>query len=277
MKKKTAYGLLLWMATLLVAFVILFPVLWIFSSSITPMDQLFTFPVRYFPRQPTLDNYLSLFHAMDIGAMCLNTLMIAVFSILATILMGFLAGYGFARGEFRFKEVAYAALIFSAMLPVIITLVPVSRMMMALGLNDTVPGLAILYTSSFLPFTTMIFTNSINDVPQALDEAAEVDGAGLMRRLFSIMMPLLRPVVATMAIIIFIWSLNEFIMPLVFAGQNAMTLSVGLSLMPRVNEYALPWEKISALSTIIMLPIVLFVTFFQRQIMDGLMAGGVKQ
>ena len=146
-----------------------------------------------------------------------------------------------------------------------------------LKLTDTIPGLSILYISSYIPFTTMIFTNSIHDVPIALDEAAEVDGAGLWRRMFAIILPMLKPVVATITIIIFIWSLNEFMIPLVFSSQKAVPLSLGISMVPREIQLAIPWEKISAMGTLIIAPIILFVTFFQRQIMDGLMAGGVKQ
>lgn len=266
-----------WAMTVLVSLVILFPVVWIFSSSITDKQSLFSVPVTYFPHKPTLENYQVLFAAINLKLMAGNTLWIAAISIVATILISYFAAYAFDRVAFRGRHTLYSLLTFSAMLPMIITLVPLSRMMQMFKLTDTVIGLSILYTSSFIPFTTMIFTNSIHDVPVALEEAAEVDGASVWRRLFGIILPLLRPVVATMAIIIFIWSLNEFITPLIFSGQNAMPLSVGLSLVPRDNQYAVPWEKISAMATLIMIPIVLFVTIFQRQIMDGLMAGGVKQ
>lgn len=273
--KKATVGI--WLLTLGFTFIILFPITWIISSSITDKKYLYTTPVTYFPKEPTLANYQELFHVMDIPNMAVNTLLIACITIIVTILVSFIAAYAFSRVEFRGKDIIYSLLTFSSMLPMIITLVPLARMMNALKLTDTIWGLSILYISSFIPFTTMIFTNSIYDVPVALDEAAEIDGAGLWRKIFVIVMPLLRPVVATMAIIIFIWSLNEFMIPLVFSSQRAVPLSVGISQVPREIQLAVPWEKISAMGTIIIIPIILFVTIFQRQIMDGLMAGGVKQ
>lgn len=278
MKQKKVLGNVgLWILTILVTFIILFPVFWIFTSSITPVDNLFETPVRYFPEQPTLDNYKALFETMDVGGMTITTLIIAGLSIVFTIVVSLFAAYAFARIKFRGKGLIYSLLVFSAMLPVIVTLIPMSSMMIQLGVNDTPQGLAFLYTSSFIPFTTMIFTNFISDVPISLEEAAEVDGAGLFRKMFRILLPLLRPIIATMAIIIFIWSLNEFIIPLVFAGNKTVPLSLGLARVPRVSEYSLPWEKISALATIILIPIAFFVTAFQKHIMEGLMAGGVKQ
>ncbi len=277
MKKSKLSRAGIWLLTIVVTFIILFPVAWIISSSFTPKEYLYTTPVNYLPENLTLENYQIMFHIMDVGSMALNTLSIATISIVVTILVSFVAGYGFDRGQFRGKETIYSLLTFSAMLPMIITLVPLARMMSLLNLTDTTVGLSILYISSYIPFTTMIFTNSIHDVPVALDEAAEMDGAGLLRKIFVIVMPMLKPVVATMAIIIFIWSLNEFMIPLVFSSQRAVPLSLGISMVPREIQLAIPWEKISAMGTLIILPIILFVTFFQRQIMDGLMAGGVKQ
>jgi multiple sugar transport system permease protein len=276
-KRRTINNIRLWILTIIVAVVILFPVLWIFSSSITEEDFLFSSPVRYFPKSPTFDNYKSLLVTVNVKAMIINTLMIASLSIILTLLISFFAGYGFARVRFKGRTLLYSMLTFSAMLPIIIALVPLSRMMLAVHLNNTIIGLSLLYTSSFIPFTTLTLVNFIKDIPLSIEESASIDGAGILRIMFRILFPLMRPVFATMAIIIFIWSLNEFITPLIFGGQNTTTLSVGLSMIPRANQYAVPWERISAMSTIIMVPIVFFVTVFQKHIMEGLLAGSVKQ
>lgn len=277
MRRNLEVSIGLWLLTLMTAFLILFPITWIISSSFTSEKYLYTSPVRYLPVDATLDNYKSLFHVLDIANMAKNTIKIVIITIIGTIIVSFISGYGFSRLEFKGKSIIYTLLIFSAMLPMIITLIPLARMMKALNLTDTIWGLSILYISSFIPFTTMIFTNSIHDVPIEMDEAAEIDGAGIWRKIFGITMPLLKPVVATIAIIIFIWTLNEFMIPLVFSSQNAVPFSVGISMVPRVQQLAIPWEKISAMGTLIIAPIILFVTIFQRQIMEGLMAGGVKQ
>lgn len=277
MRKSKGYTVFIWIVTIMAAFVILFPVLWIFSSSITEKELLFTTPVRYFPEHPTLQNYRDLFYDIDVTGLAANTLIVAIFTIIGSILVSVLAAYSFARFKFKGAQVAYSLLIFSAMLPVIMTLIPMFEIYRELHLHDTHLGLIILYVSGFIPFTTMTFVNFIQQIPYSLEEAAAVDGANVSVRIFKILMPLMKPAIATMAIINFINTMNEFMIPLVYTNIKAVPLSVGLTLIPRINQYNVPWEKISALATVMLIPIVLFVVLFEKNIIDGLTAGGVKQ
>jgi ABC-type glycerol-3-phosphate transport system permease component len=167
-------------------------------------------------------------------------------------------------------------LIASAMLPATSTVVPLFQFFRTLHLTDTFGGIVILYTSSFVPFTTLIFTTFFQQIPQQLEEAAFIDGAGLGRTLVSVIMPVMKPAIATMAIIIFILSMNEFLLPLIFATQKLKTLSLGITEIPRMSQYHTPWDEMSALGTLMLLPIVIFVIAFEKNIMQGLMAGSVK-
>lgn len=277
MKRKKGYTILIWFLTIVIAFVILFPVFWIFTSSITEKELIFTTPVTYFPENPTLENYISLFQEVDVLGLAANTLIIAVFSIIVSILVSILAAYSFSRYSYRGRELVYSLLVFSAMLPVIMTLIPMFQVYRNLHLNDTHLGLIILYVSGFIPFTTMTFVSFIQQIPYSLEEAAAVDGATVSTKIFKILFPLMKPAIATMAIINFINTMNEFLIPLIFSNTKATPLSVGLTLIPRVNQYNVPWEKISALATLMLIPIVLFVILFEKNIIDGLTAGGVKQ
>lgn len=277
MRKKRSFVLFYRVITLVVAVVILFPILWIFSSSITQRDLLFTSPVTYFPVQPTLENYRALFREVDVWGLAANTLIVALLSIVGCLLFSLLAAYSFARYQFRGKNIAYAALVFSAMLPTIMTLIPMFQTYRTLGLTDSHIGLAILYVSNFIPFTMMSFVTFIQQIPYSIEEAADVDGAGLVTKIFRVLLPMIKPAIATMAIINFINAMNEFMIPLVFTNVRAIPLSVGLTLVPRISQYNIPWEKISALSTVMLIPIVLFVLIFERNIMEGLTAGSVKQ
>lgn len=277
MRKSKGYYIFIWIMTVILAFLILFPVLWIFSSSITEKELLFTTPVRYFPENPTLQNYIDLFRDVDVGGLAANTVIVAIFTIIGSLLVSLLAAYSFARFRFKGSQTVYSLLIFSAMLPVIMTLIPMFQTYRVLHLHDTHLGLIILYVSGFIPFTTMTFVNFIQQIPFSLEEAAAVDGANVSTRIFKILLPLMKPAIATMAIINFINTMNEFMIPLVFTNVKATPLSVGLTLIPRINQYNVPWEKISALATVMLIPIVLFVVLFEKNIIDGLTAGGVKQ
>ena len=143
-------------------------------------------------------------------------------------------------------------------------------------LIDTYPGLIILYTSALIPFSVLILMNFVQQVPYSIEEAAEVDGANFLQKLFLIILPLMSPAIATIAIINFITCLNDLFTPLFFANRIDV-LSVGITTVPRKNTYDVPWDMISTIGCIIILPIIVFVLCFERKIMEGIMAGGVKQ
>ena len=143
-------------------------------------------------------------------------------------------------------------------------------------LYDTYPGLIILYISAVIPFSVLILRNFVGEIPEALEEAAAIDGASFMQRIFYVVIPLMKPAIATICIINFISCLNNFFTPLFFAN-NIQVLSTSIVQLPlRDNMYAVPWDLVSAMGWIILLPIIIFVAVFEKQIMEGIMAGGVK-
>jgi ABC-type glycerol-3-phosphate transport system permease component len=266
----------MWIVAAFIAVVILFPVYWIFLSSVTPRDELFTTPIHYIPLHPSLENYVNLFKAVNVPWLAGNTAAITAVSLVLSIVLALIAAYAFSRIRFRGSKIAMGFLIASAMLPATSTVVPLFQFFRTLHLTDTFGGIVILYTSSFVPFTTLIFTTFFQQIPQQLEEAAFIDGAGLGRTLVSVIMPVMKPAIATMAIIIFILSMNEFLLPLIFATQKLKTLSLGITEIPRMSQYHTPWDEMSALGTLMLLPIVIFVIAFEKNIMQGLMAGSVK-
>jgi multiple sugar transport system permease protein len=266
-----------WGLTLIVSFIILFPLYWILISSFTPQQLAFKTPIDYFPDSFTFKNYMRLFTNLGIGEMASNTFIITIISLLLSIILGVIAAYAFARYEYsKGISLTFKLLIFSAMIPPIVTARPLYDFMKSVNLVDTYTGLTILYTSSLLPFSVLILYNFVKQIPLSLEEAAHVDGANNMQILFKIVFPLMKPAVATISIINFIHCLNEFFIPLFFS-HNIDLLSVGITSLPRENEYELPWDLISAMGWFIILPIIIFVMIFEKNIMEGMMAGGVKQ
>jgi ABC-type glycerol-3-phosphate transport system permease component len=133
-----------------------------------------------------------------------------------------------------------------------------------------------MYTSALIPFTMLILGNFLSEIPVSMDEAAEIDGANMFQKLFYITLPLMKPAIATILIINFINCLNDLFTPLFFA-QKIEVLSVAITTIPRETSYSMPWDLISTVGCVILLPIVIFVLIFEKQIMEGVMAGGVKQ
>lgn len=275
-KSKVITGCIRWSLTALICFVIVFPLWWIFISSITPSTELYTVPINYIPLHPSFENYRRAMTELNILGKIQNTMIITLSSLAASIVFGLMASYAFARFKAKSLQFAYLSLLFSSLIPGIVTARTAYDFFRSLGLIDTFPGLIILYTSSLLPFTVLIMMNFVQQIPYSIEEAAEIDGASFLQKVFLIILPLMTPAIATIAIINFISCLNDLFTPLFFAHRIDV-LSVGITTVPRKNTYDVPWEMISTMGCVIITPIIIFVLLFEEKIMEGIMAGGVKQ
>ena len=204
-----------------------------------------------------------------------NTLIITGVTLILSTAICILAAYAFERYPSKGLSMAYGLIVFSALIPGIVTARPLYDYLRSLKLVDTYPGLILLYTSSLIPFTILILRNYLGSIPIDIEEAAEIDGANHMQKLMFVTLPLMRPAVATVCIINFISCLNEFFIPLFFS-QKIKVLTIGISTLPRANAYDVPWDLLSAMGGVILAPIIIFVMIFEENIMDGIMAGGVK-
>lgn len=259
-----------------VSFIILLPLYWIFISSITPSAELFKSPIDYLPDHPTLENYKYLLENVGLMEKVGNTVIIVGLTILVSTILCVLAAYAFSRFKSRMVSLAFGFIIATMLIPDIVLARPLYTFMQEVKLYDTYPGLIILYISAVIPFTVLILRNFVGEIPEALEEAAAIDGATLLQRVFYVIIPLMKPAIATVCIINFITCLNNFFTPLFFAN-NIQVLSVAIVQLPlRNNMYAVPWDLVSAMGWIILLPIIIFVAVFEKQIMEGIMAGGVK-
>lgn len=275
MRKKIAFTIFQWVMTAIVALIILIPIYWIFVSSIKPNEDLFTVPIEWIPKHVTLASYKTLVEQVGILEQIVCTLIITIPTLLVSTVICVLAAYVFERFSTPRLSVAYGLIVFSALIPAIVTARPLYDFFRKLGLVDTYPGLILLYTSALIPFSVLILRNYISGIPVDIEEAAEIDGASLFQKIFYVIIPLLKPAIATICIINFINCLNEFFIPLFFS-QKIKVLTVGISTLPRANAYDVPWDLLSAMGCVILLPIIIFVMIFEEKIMDGIMAGGVK-
>ncbi len=265
-----------WVVFAAISFIILFPIYWIFISSITPAGELFKSPIDYFPAHPTLDSYEFLIENVGLLSKIGNTTLIVGFTLIIGTVLCAMAAYGFARFKSRAINIAFGFVLATMLIPEVVTARPLYEFMQKIKLYDTYSGLIILYISSIIPFTVLILRNFVGEIPISLEEAASIDGADFVQRLFFIILPLMKPAIATVCIINFINCLNNFFTPLYYSN-GIQVLSVAIVQLPlRDNMYGVPWDLVSAMGWIILLPIIIFVAVFEQQIMDGIMAGGVK-
>ena len=265
-----------WVLFAIVAFLILFPVYWIFISSITPSGELFKTPIDYLPDHPTLESYKFLIQNVGLLSKIGNTVLIVGITLVISTVLCAMAAYGFSRFNSKGVSVAFAFVLATMLIPEVVTARPLYEFMQKVKLYDTYPGLILLYISTVIPFTVLILRNFVGEIPISLEEAAAIDGASFSQRLFTIVLPLMKPAIATVCIINFITCLNNFFTPL-FYSNGIQVLSVSIVQLPlRDNMYGVPWDLVSSMGWIILLPIIIFVAVFEKQIMDGIMAGGVK-
>lgn len=274
--KRILLRCLMWTLAIVVAFLILFPLWWIFISSITPSGELFSKPIKYWPVNPTLESYAYLIENVGLLAKSRDTIIIVGLSITIGMIVSVMAAFSFARFKNKGLSLAVAFLLASMLIPDVVTARPLYDFLRQVHLFDTYTGLIILYISGIIPFTILILQNFLSDIPVSIEESASIDGCGFLQSMFYVTLPLLRPAIATVCIVNFITCLNNFFTPL-FYSNGISVLSTAITQLPlRDNMYAVPWDLVSSMGWIIILPIIIFVGIFQRQIMDGIMAGGVK-
>lgn len=266
-------GRIAWyLVMVLCCFAMLFPFLWTFVTSITPDGNLSGGP-SLFVRNPNLDSYRTLFEALPMLRIVLNSLWIAAVSTLVQLVTGSMAAYAFARLEFRGKNVVFALYLATLMVPLQVLVVPLFIEMREFQLQDTY--FALLAPSFASVFGIFLVKQAIESVPRELDEAATIDGAGHLRIFATIIIPLVRPALATLAVFAFMASWNSFLWPLVvIRSPELMTLPLGLSTLH--GQFTTEWNVVMAGSVVSIIPIAIIYLLAQRHIVDGIAHTGIK-
>ncbi len=254
------------------AVVMLFPFLWTVVTSLTPGGDLAGGP-SLFVRNPTLDAYRTLIAAIPIWRIVINSLAIAIAATLCQLLTGSMAAYAFSRLQFRGKSVIFALYLATLMVPLEVLVVPLFIEMKKLGLQDSY--FALLAPSIASAFGIFLVKQAMDAVPRELDEAATIDGGSHLRIYATIMIPLVRPALATLAVFAFMGSWNSFLWPLVVIhSPDRMTLPLGLSTLQ--GQYTTQWNVVMAGSVVSIIPIAVIYLLAQRHIIAGIAHTGIK-
>lgn len=271
--RKRGLSLLLHLALGLLALATILPLVWMVSASFMPPGEATTDPPPFFPSRVTLENYQALFTRLNLGRHLLNSIGIAVGGTLLSLLFNSMAGYAFAKLRFGGRDRIFAILIAALAIPGQVGMLPLFLLMRQLGLVNTYLGVLIPSLASILGiFLVRQFALSI---PDELLDAARVDGAGELRIFTSVVLPLLRPVLATLAIITFMNTWNDFLWPLIVLTDDAkQTLPVALARL--VGEHALDTELMMAGAVLTVLPVLLVFLALQRSYIEGILMGSVK-
>jgi len=271
-RRITARRLALYVGVTLGAAIMLFPFLWTVITSITPDGTLASGPTLIV-EDPTLDAYARLLEAMPMWRIVANSFGIAIASTLLQLVTGSMAGYAFGRLTFRGKNVVFALYLATLMIPLQVLVVPLFIQMTKMQLNDTY--FALIAPSIASAFGIFLLKQAVEGVPRELDEAATIDGAGHLRIFGRIILPLIRPAMATLAVLAFMASWNSFLWPLVvIRSTELMTLPLGLATLQ--GQFTTEWNVVMAGSVVSIVPIAIVYLLAQRHIIAGMAHTGIK-
>jgi multiple sugar transport system permease protein len=251
----------------------LFPIYWIAAASLKTELLLYAKPPRWL-FTPVLDNYRRVLTNIPFFQYVTNSLVVAIGTTVGALVLGILAGYGFARFRFRGSDAVRFLVLVTRMAPRMALVVPYYLMMQKLGLLDTYAGLLIAYVSFALPFAIWLLIGFFADVPIEIEEAAMIDGCGRLGVLIRVVLPIVAPGLVVAAIFAFLVSWNEFLFALVLSGVRAKTLPVviaGLS-----TDVGPLYGDMSAAAVMVMLPNIVMTVALQRYLVKGLTLGAVK-
>jgi len=250
------------------------PLVWMIVSSIKPEGEIRQFPPTLFPEQPTWDNYTELFATLDFPRFFANSVVVALVVTVGSVLFSAMVGYALAKLDFPGRRVLFLLIMGTLMVPGMVTFVPLFVLVANLDLINTYAALILPFLAA--PFGVFLMRQFMLDIPDELLDAARVDGAGEFRTFFAVVLPQTKPALATLGILTFLGSWNNFLWPLV-AVQSAdkYTLPVALALYS-TGQNTVQYGLLVAGATVIVLPILIVFLALQRHIVQGISTTGLK-
>lgn len=260
-------------ALTLVACFFFLPILWVLLSSLKPQSELFTYPLTILPRSPSLANYFQAFQDGAFATYFGNSAFVAVVSTLITIAINVMAGYALSKYFFPGRNLIFAVMLGTLMIPLQAIMVPIFLVLKRMGMLNSLWG--IIIPPAATPTGIFLARQYMLTIPNSLIEAARIDGAGEFRIFRAIIVPLAKPIIATLAIFSFMWRWNDFLWPfLVISSKQKMTLQLALANF--VGQYQINWASLLALTVVTMIPMIAVFIALQKYFVAGLTAGGVK-
>ncbi|MDV4154956.1 carbohydrate ABC transporter permease [Rhizobium brockwellii] len=277
--------MMIWTGVVVLLIWSLGPIYWTIASSVTPSEDFSTRPINFFPQHFTLDHYSRLLgiNIARIGgvevfkqfrAALLNSVVTSIAATLLCVAISSLGAYAFTRLQFPGRKVLFIAVVATLAIPAYAVLIPLYQIMIKLHLVDTYVGVSLIYVSAFLPLSLWLLRSVFEALPIALEEAAQLDGAGRLYIFFNIVLPLAGPGLTAAAILTFLGAWGQYLVPLIFSPQATKPLTV---LIPEfVTKNFIDYGLITASGSIAIVIPALVVIFLNRYLVSGLLAGSVK-
>jgi multiple sugar transport system permease protein len=276
--QKRPINVLFYAVMVILALAFLFPIVWAVSTSLKRPPELLVFPPRLLPAVPQWVNYATVFERVPFLMWAKNTVSVVLLGTLGQVLSASLAAYAFARFEFKGRNLLFLVTLGTIMLPEQVTLIPQFVLFHKLGWIDTLKPLWVPAWFGGGAFAIFLMRQFLMQLPRELDEAAIIDGAGAMRIYWQLLMPLCKPVLATLTVIGLIGRWNDYFGPLIYlSSDKRLTLAVGLTFFSKIPEGGMPVEHLMmASATMMTLPLILLFFAAQRYFVQGIAMTGLK-
>lgn len=266
---------MLYLVIVVVLIVIAFPVYWLITTSVKPGIETATFPPVYVPSWITWENYAAVLKGENLKFFA-NSAIIALSSTFLTTIMGAMAAYALAKTylSFQLRRGLMLWILVTRIFPPITTIIPYYVIIKGLGLSDTHFAVIVTYVAYGLPFVIWLMLGFFQDLPADIERAAIVDGCSMWQRFRQVVLPLTLPGLAVTAIFAFIYAWNEFLYASILTSFSAKTLPVMVSTF--MSDQYLRWGEMSAMGSMMIIPVMIFAMATQRYLVRGLTFGAVK-
>lgn len=260
-----AIGCLIW----------IYPFLWMVSASFKTSAEVFTKGLDLLPDAPEWANYERAWVEAEFGTYLLNTVIVTVCTVVVVVARCAMTGYVLARHEFRGRKIIMGVLVATLFVPAGYTIIPLVDLSQKLGLLNSLTGIVLAMSGAANVAAILLYFGYFRGIPKELTEAALIDGAGFATIFFRVMLPLAKPVTATVTVLTFLSTWNAFFLPLVFTFSRPDLRTVSVGMLAFVGENATDWSGMAAAATISLLPVVVLFIVLQRYFIEGI-AGAVK-
>lgn len=260
-------------ATVVMAALTVFPILWVVLSSFKPQSELFRLPMTILPVDWTIDNYAVALKQGNFLRYFSNTVFVSVTATAITVTINLMAGYALSKYRFFGRDVIFSIMLATLMIPLQVIMVPIFLQLKALGMLNSLWG--IIIPPAATPTGIFLARQYLMTLPESLIEAARIDGGGEFFIFSRVIVPLAKPIVATIAIFSFMWRWNDFLWPLIVITDNRKQ-TMQQALANFVGQLQVNWSNLLAMTTIAIVPMIVVFLLFQRYFLAGLVAGAVK-
>ena len=273
-KKHIIKTWILSIAALAVGIVFVSPLYLVFVNSVKTVREIYLSPLGL-PVEISWNNFGRVMEKINFGQALKNSLLFVVFGVAGLLVICSMAAYRLARHRTRVNKFVYLLLVSSILVPFQTVMIPLIKIIASIGLYNTRIGVLLAYYGYAIPFAVFLFYGFLSSIPREIEEAALIDGGSLFQVYRCIILPLLKPICVTVAVLDVLWIYNDFLLPFVLISDNELR-TLPLVMYTFFTAYERPWDLAMASLTMVLTPAIIMFVILQKQITGGIVSGAVK-